>query len=118
RGSALPPPEDRTPPMAHPIWSRLFSAPAPRASRPSPVRRVRLSVEGLEDRLTPSGGPPTAPSSNQGGFSANSGPGNGSLATTANVPIQQLLSGYPIPPSLGPAPAGTLITANPSAIPV
>jgi hypothetical protein len=80
------------------------------------VRKVRLSVEGLEDRLTPSGGPPTAPS-NQGGPPANSGPGNDGQGTTANVPIQQLLAGYPVPPSLGPAPAGTLITANPSAIP-
>jgi hypothetical protein len=76
-----------------------------------------LSVEGLEDRLAPSGGPPTAPSSDQGGISGKSGPGNDSLSTT-NVPIQQLLAGYPVPPSLGPAPVGTLITADPTAIPV
>jgi hypothetical protein len=112
------------------------------------VDRALPSFEVLEDRVTPSGGPGTSGTSGGPGSSGSGGGGPGSSTSTAIVStapgalvsgtsgktytlsgliaalgnggmtISQLFSGYPLPPTGGPALQNNLLTlSDPSAVP-
>jgi hypothetical protein len=134
--------------MAQTILSRLLgrSRRVPARSTPRAVRnQASLTVEALEDRLTPSGGP--GPSGGSGGGGPGGGPGpsstqvlvsepsSGSLVTgssgktyqlgalvtslgTGGMTVSQLFSGYPIAPGSGPSLQNDLVTvSDPSSVP-
>ncbi|HEX5271893.1 MAG TPA: hypothetical protein VFW33_15450 [Gemmataceae bacterium] len=129
--------------MAQTLLARLFGTPR-KASRP--LRSASLSVEALEDRLTPSGGPgPSGGSGSSGGSGGGhgssstqaivSGSSSGALVTgvsgktyqlgslitslsSGGMSISQLFSGYPIAPGGGPALQNNLATlTDPSTVP-
>jgi hypothetical protein len=119
--------------MAHPFFSGLFSwiPPSRPLARRQAVRRPRssvLQVEVLEDRLTPSGGHGgkalvARPHHTSGKISRGAPARVFKLDDTApplapNVLLSELFSGYPLPPSVGPALQNdTLVLSNPSAWP-
>src|SRR5262249_49371895 len=105
-------------------WMRRGDSPDRR--RASLTRHnVVLRLESLEDRVVPSGGP--GPTSTPGGSGSSGGPAAGGptapgatftpkLAALSQAygptPLQQLLSGYPVPPSSGPNLSGGMLVVN------
>jgi hypothetical protein len=130
--------------MARSILSRLFSRGREDGARRRVVRRpvgVTLTLEVLEDRLTPSGGPGGGPGPSGGHGGGGPGPSSstaavlqpGGQAPTFNlasllatlsdtgVLLNDLTSGpgYPLAPSGGPSLQGNMrVVADPSTFPL
>src|SRR5690349_8128497 len=122
--------------MSFSLWSRLF----PRSRPASAARRPRQSppcLESLETRALPSGGhgpssllavlpdAPSTPALVPPGTQQQSGKGGGQTTglrlddtpPPPGSPLHELFSGYPIPPSGGPAPTGSFLVGGVSALP-